>query len=165
MKTLVQVLLLIWFVALSVFVFIPSFVVLRDARNAVNAEESLPTLPPAPVALVLSSVDPKLDPKKQEAIVKVYTQQVAAYTQQVVVYTQQTTSYRDRLTVYKANLDAAARANEVQPYTLVVKDVIVPLATTFATALLGYVFVKAGAQLIDNRIRASSNQALRPLDL
>jgi hypothetical protein len=74
-------------------------------------------------------------------------------------------AYSQAVQAYKAYLDSPAADVQAQRYKLIVKDTMLSVYSTFVTALLGYVFIKAGTQVIDNYIRAARNQPMQPLQL
>ena len=163
MKELIQWILLGLFVGLIVLVLIPSSTILFGigGESTVKLQEP-PTPPVPPNPLTLAPLDPKLD---LEAQVKVYTQQVNAYTQQVAGYAQQVSAYTQQVNVYKTFAESTGKSRQAATYELVVKNTLLSLLNTFVAFLLGYVFVKAGANMVDNFIRAKNGQPVESLKL
>ncbi|HEX7957306.1 MAG TPA: hypothetical protein VF508_10215 [Pyrinomonadaceae bacterium] len=173
MKTFIQVILVIWFVAFTLFVLVPSYKVL--SRVGVPDAAELPTMPeppPPPKAEELRSSAPAAPVKPPEqprtkipdstgtstlptvearnAWVDVYTQQVTAYTQQVAAYKSQIESGKTR---------------QVAAYSAVVTNTLVSLLSTALTAFLGYVFVKAGAELVNKYVATKRGEEPKSLKI
>lgn len=137
-----RIVLLLWFLMVSAFVFVPSFGVLRDARNS-----AAPTLPELPVAPESEKIDPKEDPE-------VLAQRVALFQQQVKIFEHQLNAYKKQV-----ETETADHVTKAEAFQMVVKDTLVTLVAQFLTALFAYVFVNAGAQVLDNRQRIQAKKA------
>lgn len=173
MKEFIQVVLIIWFVSFTLFVLIPSFKVLSGISAPGAAD--LPTMPEPPVPPKADDLKPSVSaasaqtPEQrqgkivappatgtaapievQDARVDIYTQQVAAYTQQVAAYKSQIESGKTR---------------QVAAYRAVVTDTLVSLLSTALTAFLGYVFVKAGAELVNKYVATKRGQNVESLKI
>jgi hypothetical protein len=158
MRTVIQAILVIWFVVISLFLFVPSFLLLTGVGLTRQTVPQPPVPPPLIAALANPPSDPKLDIKVLEELGKTYAQQVSAYTQQV-------TSYKEQLAAYKVYVEASSKGTLAGAYQLVVKETLGTLLTTFATALLGYVFIKGGAGLVNNILLARRGQPGTSLDI
>jgi hypothetical protein len=160
MQKIVQTILVIWFVVVSLFLFIPGAALLLRGDPLPAAMPN----PPSPPVVSTALTDPKeiavisRDPKVIEEISKAWAQQVASYTQQVA-------AYKEQLAAYKVYADAAGKRQLSGAFQLVIKDTIVTLLSTFATALLGYVFVKGGAGLVNNLLLIRSGRPTEKLDI
>ena len=155
MKKFTQVTLLIWFVVINLFILVPSFFILARglSADAVVVPE-MPAPPPPPEPATLLQFDSKLDPKVQEAQVKA---QVDAYTQRVNGYTQRVTAYTQQIVAYKSQIEAG-KTRQMIVYQAVVVDTLKALLTTLLTALVGFVFAKAGAEVLSKHIAAKKGQ-------
>ena len=141
-RNLFRIILLLWFLVISAFVFVPSYKVFRDARS--EPVSGLPGLPVAP--------EPESIKAGEDA--KLAAQRVAAYQHQVKLFEHRIKAYEKEVDVKTAGFVSTADAFE-----LVVKDTLLTLVAQFLTALFAYVFVNAGAQVLDNRQRIKGNQA------
>lgn len=156
MVKVIQILLLIWFVVINAFILIPSYQVLQQSQN--NEALVIPKPPEVPVAPkpLLEVFDPNLNLEEQ---VKAYTQQISGYTQQVNAYK----AYMDN--AYKVYGEAANKSHGLEVYKTVVKDSLISLLSTLLSALVGFAFVKAGAELVRNYIAAKNGQPVSQIKL
>lgn len=157
MQRLIQIVLVAWFLTISLFLFVPSFLLLRGG-TAVPAFPQPPAQPPVTQTLANPPVDPKIEFRVLEELGKTYGQQVTLYTQQVA-------AYKEHLNAYKAYIDVLGKRELTGPYQLVVKDTLSTLLSTFATALLGYVFIRGGAGLLNNVLLLRKGQPPHPIDI
>lgn len=162
-KSLIQWILLLWFVALSAAVLIPSYQMLfgRPSERTTGKPPDPPVPPPAPVL----SFGAQSAPAEQQPQLEAYKQQAAVYAEQVKSYTQEVAVYTQQVAAYKAQEDANHKSGRASVYELVVKNSLVTLMGTFATALIGYVFANLGAGLLDNYVRMKNSEAPQPLSL
>lgn len=156
MRKVAQVIILVWFTVVSLFIFVPSYFVLSNSLG--HGRIIVPDPPPPPKTLSLSPIGTSLDVKVQE-------QQVASYVQRVGAYTQQVTAYTQELDAYKAQLTALTSDARTSTYEIVVDKTLAPLLNAFFTALIGYVFTNAGSSLLNNYIKAKNMLPLEPVKL
>jgi hypothetical protein len=157
MKKFTQVTLLIWFVVINLFIFIPSFVVLLRGLSAGSiAVPEMPQPPPPPEPAALLPFDSKLDASVQEAQVKA---QVDAYTQRINSYTQRVAAYGQQIVAYKSQIESG-KTRQMIVYQAVVVDTLKSLLTTLLSALVGFVFAKAGAEALSKYMAAKKGQPL-----
>lgn len=162
-KVLTQWLLLIWFVALSAAVLLPSYQMLFGRPEAASPGD--PPAPPVPPSAPVFSPGAEVDPAKMQQQLEAYKQQAGVYVEQVKSYTQEVATYTQQISAYKTHQEAKAKSGRVSVYELVVKNTLLSLVTTFATALLGYVFASLGAGLLDNYARMRNGAEPQPLRL
>ena len=142
MTKIIQWLLLLWFAIAAAFVLIGGIILTLESHGT---KASVPTTP------ILPDCKPKCgNAAEMEAMLKVYTAQTAAYEKQ--------------LAALKAKA-SAEQSQALETYKAVAKETIQPLLTTIFTALLGYVFVKGTATVVNNAILARSGQEPQKLDL
>ena len=167
LKTLLQIILLVWFIAINVAILIPSYQLLF-ARGVVGAAGGRvlpqpPELKTAPV--VVGPLDSNLDLEKQKQQVETYKQQVATYAENIKAYTQQVTSYTQQVEAYKTQEGARNQTNRLAVYEAVVKNSLVTLVGGFATTLIAFIFANLGAGVVDNYIRVRKGAAPESLQL
>lgn len=167
LKPIIQVILLIWFIAVNLAILIPSYQLLfgRSEEGVTSRPQppAPPAPPPAPVAI--GQPDPKLDIEAQKQQVELSKQQVAAYAEQIKAYTQEVSAYTQQVTAYKTQEDSRAKSGRMASYEVVVKNSLVTLLGSFATTLIGYVFANLGAGVVDNLIRMKNGKPAEPLKL
>jgi hypothetical protein len=152
MKKTVQIILIIWFIIINLYILIPSFIVLQGL-NLENQSVAIP-IPPSPLSLTPLNLTVSLDSQKE---------QVNAHTQQVNAYTQEVNAFIQQVNAYKAYLESSNKFNQHTKYGLVVKDTLVALLTSLLTALVSYVFINASAGLANNYILAKNNKDVQPI--
>lgn len=150
LQDVARVLLLVWFVVISLFILVPSFYVLQ--RMGELSAQPLPQPPAAPTPPELLPFDKTLDKEVQG---KQIQSRVDAYQHQVTAYTQ-------LMGAYKSQLDAQGKPPQLAVYQTVVKETLVSLITALLTALIGYVFVKEGVQVAKEYVKAKSKPAAGP---
>jgi len=171
MKTFIQVLLIFWFFAVTLFVLVPSFTVLSVV--GVSGAEDLPKMPeppvPPPSAELKQAVSaaPAKTPERptkipgsatpDTAVVEVRDARVDVYTQQVTAYTQQVAAYKSQI--------ESGKTRQITAYRTVVTDTLVSLLSTALTAFLSYVFVKAGAELVNKHLAAKRGEKAESLEM
>ena len=132
MKHLVQVILIAWFITMSLFILTPSYNVLKgiDREDA----KVLPKLPePLPVPPDLSkSVDPAINLETQKELIKAH----------VSFYTQQVTAHNQQIDAYKKQLDSLGKTRQMLAYELVIKQTVVTLIAGLTSALIAFAFVQ-----------------------
>ena len=162
MKKTVQIILIVWFILLNLFILIPSFNLLFNyTEETANESIKVPDLPPAvPKLEILNSSAPE---KTQDNQVKIATQQVQAYAQQIAAYTQQITAYTQEVNLEKLKMDNSKKGSAITRYNTVIKDSLLTLLGGFATAFITFAFVNAGTTLANNYLRAKNNQPVTPI--
>jgi hypothetical protein len=164
MVNAIRWILTVWFAIIATLVTVPSAAVLWHARRASKPGLTMPPAPPeAPPLLSLTPFDPKLPATALEQQTKISANQVAGYSKSVEAYKEQVNAYTQQLNAYKSFADYNAKDALATAYELVVKNTVVTLVNGLVTALIGYVFAKAGASLVDNYLRSKNNQALQPI--
>jgi hypothetical protein len=139
LKNIVRVLLLIWFITISLFIFIPSYQLLSESQKEKDrARAALAQLPlPPSVPKEIRPTKPTNSPENITQLVKLYEQSVAAYDKEI--------------TAYVKFADGNAKAvNRTDTYNAVVKGTLATMMTTFLTALLGWIFASAVVGLTHN---------------
>lgn len=151
------------FLAIALLVIAPSYGLLT-AKDDGDAEKlQLPPGPPtAPGAISIPPIDPKIDIDQQ---IKAYTQVVAAYTQVTNAYSQQAGAFGKQIDAYKAYLAVTGVPRRQAVYELVVKGTLMTLLNTILAAFLAFAFVKAGANVLNNAIRAKAGQLVESFRL
>jgi hypothetical protein len=142
-KQWVQIALLVWFIIASLFVFVPSAILLFNASPVAADPVEMPRPPTIPEP-------PKLDPALK-------TDQVTAYDKYV---TAQLNRYDKELNVYKERLGAGgtyeSRNDLISVYKVVVNDVLEGFIEKMIAALLAFAFVKVALDLVAEwRVRRS----------
>lgn len=100
--------------------------------------------PPAtPQAPTFASVQKNYPTETLEIQVTVFTKQVELYTQEVNVYTQHIAASKTYLEASTADESRFATA-----FTLVIKDTLLPIASTILTALVAFAFAAVGGQAL-----------------
>lgn len=164
LKRLIQAILLIWFIAISVAILVPSYQLLFGSDDGANASRSQPPAPPqAPPLKPFGPLDPTLNVTIQVQQVEGYKQQVSAYTEQIKGYTQQVTGYTQQLAAYKAYQDATEKSGRRGMYELVVKGSLITLLGSFVTTLIAYVFANLGAGVVNNMTLLKNGRDPQPL--
>ena len=149
MKDSTQKILIVWFIVINLFILVPSFNVLWKTSGADSATlRDMPNPPEPPEPPTLPPFDATRDPKVQEAQVK---GQVDTFTQRIAGYTQRITAYTQQIAAYKSQIETA-KPRQIAAYQLVVKDTLTELLKTLLTALVGFVFAKAGAEVVSKYI-------------
>lgn len=162
-KGLIQVILLVWFVAVNAAILIPSYQLLYARPEGAVADRP-PPAPPAPPAPVMAPVVGP-DAAGQQQSLEVYKQHAAVYVEQVKGYTQEVAAYTQQVAAYKTHEESRQKAGRVGTYELVVKGTLVTLLGSFVTTLIGYVFANLGAGVVDNFARLRNGAAPQPLRL
>lgn len=167
LKTLVQVILLVWFIAINVAILVPSYQLIFDPDALGPANRQVLPQPPAPppAPAVVEQGGPAPDPQKQKQQEADYQQRVGVYTEQVKAYTQEVTAYTQQVAAHKAQEEARSKTNRLTIYGTVVKDALVTLVAGFATALIAYVFANLGAGVADNYVRVKNGQPPQSIKL
>jgi hypothetical protein len=151
LRGLVRFALFLWFAAISLFIFIPSYILLRTAYTAdeiARAEiESLPT--PTNLASAIGGIDPSAMNADQ---LKLYTARTDAYGKAVDAYSKYVT-------------ERAKASNRTGAYTAVVKDVLSTMVTGFVTVLLGWAFANVGAQVLNNTVLRRPGEEPKPIHI
>jgi hypothetical protein len=162
-KGLIQLVLLVWFLAVSAAVLIPSYQLLfgRPEAESAGTPPAPPVPPPAPV--VAFGSQPEAAKLQQQ--LESYRQQSVAYAEQVKSYTQEVAAYTQQVAAYKTHAEAQQRSGRASVYELVVKNSLVTLVGTFAASLLTYVVASLGAGLIDNNARLKRGAPPQPFSL
>lgn len=158
MKRLIQVLLVGWFLAISLAILIPSYCLLLGAGDETGASTQPLQTPVPPAPPVIGPLDSTLGTDAQKQQVDTYKQQVSAYVEQVKSYTQQ-------VAAYKIHSEARNKSKEAATYEIVVKDTLVMLFGGFAATLLSYVFANLGAGVVDNYVRMKNSVPPQSLTL
>lgn len=134
-KQWIQLVLLGWFIVLSLFVFVPSAVLLFSASPITSEVVSMPKAPAI-------AEPPKLDPALK-------TDQVNAYDKYVNA---QLTRYEKEINLYKERLGAGttreSRADLISVYKVVVNDVLDGFVEKILASLLAFAFVKVGLDMV-----------------
>jgi hypothetical protein len=157
MPTFIRVTLILWFLAFTLFVLLPSFTVLSGV--GIPGAADLPKMPEPPKpptaddlkqpALTASVKTPQQPQGKiPDPLAATQTPQVEVRNALVDVYTQQVSAYTQQVAAYKSQIESG-KTRQVAAYRAVVTDTLVSLLSTALTAFLGYVFVKAGAELVN----------------
>jgi hypothetical protein len=173
MKTFIQVLLIIWFVSFTLFVLVPSYTVLSVV--GVPGSADLPNMPEPPVPPPAAELKPAAaaapakTPERPRAkipgsAVTDTATPVETRDARVDVYTQQVTAYTQQLAAYKSQIESG-KTRQVTAYRTVVTDTLVSLLSTALTAFLGYVFVKAGAELVNKYVATKRDQKVESLKI
>jgi ABC-type glycerol-3-phosphate transport system permease component len=133
MTRVVQIILIAWFLMVSLFIFIPSYNVLKGIdQGDAKVLPKPPDPPPSPPNLS-GSVTSGLSAETQQELIKA---QVSFYTQQVATHNQQ-------IDAYKKQLDSLGKTRQILIYELVIKQTIVTLIAGLTSALVAFAFVKA----------------------
>jgi hypothetical protein len=143
LKNTARVIILIWFVALSALVLIPSFKIFFGSGEA-SSPESVPG-PPKKPALPASPSASEID---------VYKQNVQLYGSQVQVYQSEVTAY----TKYLEARPKSSRAG-CDECSMAVQKTLVSLLSTTLASLLAFAFVSAGAQVLASSAGAQRAEA------
>lgn len=154
-----QYLLLVWFIVISLFIFVPSFLVLYSSWSYTDSTSEKPPEFPSPPALVpLEPLNTNLDAETQKRQVESLEIRVNAFTQQVNAYTQQ-------VNAYKTYAENTGKSRSLEAYQTVVKDSLSSFLTTLLSALVAFAFAKAGAGLVDNYIRIKNGKEPQDIKL
>lgn len=143
MKKLIQILLIVWFVVAGGLVLISGISLIVASNGSGPDVPAPPELPSCPTP------DCK-DVKAVQDALAVYTAKIAAYEKQ--------------LAAIKARADAS-KSPALDTYRAVAKETLQPLLNTILAALLGYVFVRSAATLVNNQLLMRANQQPERLDL
>jgi hypothetical protein len=135
-KSIWQIIAIIWFAIVSAIILIPSWSLVRSIKPG---QEIL--RPPGRPISPIENTD-----------IEIYKLRVAAYKDEVEAYKQELTAYNTFLNNLKINSNLT--------YQAVVKDTLLQLLTTFLTALLTFVFVKEGAKALANFINNKFNKKI-----
>ncbi len=149
----------------AIIAFAILFGVTVFSRASMPLPESLtvlPTPPAPPITPTLQVVQTDQPTETIEVQVAVLTKQVEAYTQEVTSYTQAVNGYTQQVAVHKTYLEASTAddTRQASAYTSVIKDTLLPIASTILAALLGFVFTSAAADTIKTglALRAAQSQ-------
>lgn len=173
MKGFIQVMLVIWFIAVTVFVLVPSYKVLSVVGVTGADLPKMPEPPVPPPAAELKAIGlgaPAKSPKQQPAKLpgSLATDPAAsaagARDARVDVYTQQVTAYTQQVAAYKSQIESG-KTRQITAYRTVVTDTLVSLLSTALTAFLGYVFVKAGAELVNKYVAMKRGETVQSLKI
>ena len=133
----IRVVLVIWFIVLSLFVFISSYDTLAKITEGVILPE--PPIPPeAPVEFDQAAID--------------------AYKLKVVLY-------KSSVEAFNTHAKAVEKSNRHATYELVIRKTLADFMTKFLAALLAFAFVKATAKVVDNRIRMKNGKEPQPITI
>lgn len=166
LKKLIQIILLVWFVAINVAILVPSYQLLFAPDTAgITGVLLLPQPPVPPPLVVVGPLDPNLNLEQQKQQVETYKQQVGTYVEQIKAYTQQVTAYTQQVAAYKTQKEAKDETNRLAVYEAVVKNSLVTFVGGFATTLITYVFANLGAGVVDNYVRMRMGKAPESLRL
>lgn len=173
MKVFIQVMLVIWFIAVTVFVLVPTYTVLSGVVGPVAADlPKMPEPPQPPPAAELNPPAPAAPAKtREQSRGKVPGSQpadtpaaVGVQDARVAVYTQQVTAYAQQIAAYKSQIESG-KTRQVAAYRAVVTDTLVSLLSTALTAFLGYVFVKAGSELVNKYVATKRGEEVKSLKI
>ena len=163
-KKIARIVLLLWFFVIALVVLIPSSRLLLGTGGAIQPRE-VPQPPEPPAIKEVTWIDP------QESAA-ILSQRVDTYKQQVLLYTQMVQAYGTKVTAYGKYLDEKAKGGcdkcppqPVEAYSLVVKETVAPMVNSFLAALLAYVFVNGGTQLLNNYLRLKRGQEIERIAL
>jgi hypothetical protein len=159
LKLVIQAILLIWFLAISVAILVPSYQLLFGSDDA-NASRPQPPAPPQPPSPVKTA-----GPLDQAPQLEAYKQQIGAYAEQIKGYTQEVSGYTQQLAAYKAHQEATDKSSRRGVYELVVKGSLIVLLGSFVTALIAYVFANLGAGVVNNVSLLKNGRDPQPLTL
>ena len=154
MKNVIGYVLLGILVVGVVFILLSGWTVLRDQTPALDSRSDKPPQDAvaAPPEAPKAPTSGALDLTKDAATL---THQVSALQQQVALYSHQVTAYQHRVDAYKTQLAASSpQTRQITAFNTVFKETSVPLLTPLLTALIGYAFVKAGAEVAATKIAA-----------
>jgi len=126
MQPLIQLILIIWAIAFSLLIFVPSVSVLLNKPKQLTIFEP-PKPPDAPV-----------------------WRNGGLQTNEVAVYTQVLAVYQQSVIAYNAYIEAVKKSDPNAVYALVVKDTIVALFRDLIVGFLGFAFVKSAATTLYN---------------
>ncbi len=172
LRIIIQLLLIVWFVSVTLFVLVPSCTVLSVLSVPGAADlPKMPEPPAPPTAEELKSSAASVTTPQQQPPVKIPgpggVDPVAGVTvrdARVDVYTQQVTAYTQQLAAYKSQIEQG-KTRQIATYKAVVTDTLVALLSTALTAFLGYVFVKSGAELVNKYLAAKRGGKAEPLNI
>jgi len=136
-KKALTIILILSFILFLGTILVPSWMLLADGAA---------DTPPIPRPQV-----PQLPAEIDDSTIAQYSELVAAYEKSVVAYT--------------ALATAAKPPKPERVYELVVKNTITDLFAKILAAFLSYVFVKAGATIVDNVIRMRNKEPPMPITL
>lgn len=157
-KKVARFVLLFWFLLIALVVLIPSFLLLFGADAlAISAETPKP--PERPSLKEVTWIDPKEPAATLAQRVETYKQQVLLYTQLVQAYDKEVAAYNKYLEDRAKGTCNTCPPKKSETYSLIVQDTIAPMVNTFLAALLGYIFVNAGAQLLNNYLRSKRGES------
>jgi flagellar basal body-associated protein FliL len=160
MKQFIQILLIVWFIVLNLFILIPSYHLLNYEQENESKTLNPPNPPPPLLIKDIKVSDPDATQKNQ---VSIATQQAQTYAQQVSAYTQQVNAFTQQVNLEKLKLENSKKGSEITRYNTVIKDSLIKLLADFLAALITFAFVNAGTGLVDNYIRARHNLEVKPI--
>ncbi len=163
-KNVARVVLLLWFLLIASVVLIPSYRLLFGT-NATVASRETPKPPSRPSLQEVSWIDPKEPAATLGQRVETYKQQVLLYTQLVQAYDKEVATYNKYLDDKAEGTCGACPPKPSETYALIVKDTISPMVNSFLVALLGYIFVKAGAELVNSYLRYKLGEQTKRIEL
>lgn len=136
--TLMRWILLLWFVAVSLMVFIPSLQILYFASGS-GADPTFDIEIPKP--------PPYTEGKLDKGVAEAHAKWLDAYVKYIAE---------------ASRIEAEAIHTRVEAYELVVKDTLSAFAATFITLLLGYAFVNTAGQVAERAIQPQAQRSDRP---
>lgn len=148
MKLFVQVLLLLWFVAVSALVIIPSALLLYPMVDPAIVDLT-PPRPPRP---------PVLSPIPDSATGDDLVKRVARVEQEVIAYGHRVNAYEKEVAAHKDTVEAVKSLDPVSVYKAVVKDTFVDLLGKVLATLLAFAFVKVTGQAVTNAFAAKHHE-------
>ena len=145
----IQLILIAWFIVVNLFIFVPSYKVLKGISN--DEAIVLPKAPEPPSPPSLGGLDPTMNPQTQQELIKAH----------VSFFTQQIAGHNQRTDAYKKQLDSLGKTRQIIVYELVIKQTIMALITGLTTALVAFAFAKTAEMArIHFESRAKERQAL-----
>lgn len=157
-KGIIRTILIVWFIVLNLFIFIPAYRLFQDVFSTGDDAIQIPPTPPEPIqALSLSEIDTSLELGLLEQQVAAQTQQVNAYTQHVSAYTQEVSAYTQQTEAYQTYLSSTVQSERLTVYEKVVNQTLLDMLDAFITALITYVFANVGSSLVNNFISKTAN--------
>ncbi len=133
----IKVVLVIWFIVLSLFVFISSYDTLTNITEGVILPK--PPIPPeAPIEFDQATIDG---------------------------YKQKVDLYKSSVAAYDTHANVVEKSNRHATYELVIKKTLADFLTKFLEAFLAFAFVKATAKVVDNRIRMKNGKEPQPITI
>jgi hypothetical protein len=147
----IQVMLIAWFIVVNLFIFIPSYKILKGIYS--DEAVMLPKAPDPPSPPAIGGViDPNMNRETQQEVIKAY---VSFYTQNVAAHNQQ-------IDAYKKQLESLGKTRQSSVYELVIKQTITALITGLTTALVAFAFAKT-AELVRLHFQSRASARETPI--